>query len=135
MWCTLVTGSILVDSAHVVYRELVTAQQCLVLTTDLHLLYLCVPLELVNSIDLNWRVFFDKVLMSPVYVIAHYVFQQFTKLDDNELKVARVLDISEGYLSKMFSGVANKLVCFIHTVQLNYNFTHAWNSMQNTTRH
>lgn len=59
--CMLV-GSVVVDTAHTVYRELVTAQQKFVLSTDLHLLYLCVPLELVSTIDPNWRVFFDKVV-------------------------------------------------------------------------
>ena len=57
----LPAGSVAVDSAHAVYRELVTAQQRFVLSNDLHMLYLCVPLELVNSIDPNWRIFFDKV--------------------------------------------------------------------------
>ena len=54
-------GSVVVDTAHAVYRELVTAQQRFVLSNDLHMLYLCVPLELVSSIDPNWRIFFDKV--------------------------------------------------------------------------
>ena len=36
-----------------------------------------------------------------------------TKLEDDELGVARVLDISEGYLSKKYSGVASKLVSIV----------------------
>ena len=54
-------GSVVVKTAHAVYRELVTAQQKFVLSNDLHMLYLCIPPELVTSIDPNWRIFFDKV--------------------------------------------------------------------------
>ena len=49
------------DTAHAVYRELATAQERFVLSNDLHMLYLCIPLEVVSSIDPNWRIFFDKV--------------------------------------------------------------------------
>lgn len=33
-----------------------------------------------------------------------------TRLESDELSVAQILDVSEGYLSKKFSGVASKLV-------------------------
>lgn len=61
MSCNSLVGSVIVDTAHTVYRDLATAQERFVLSNDLHMLYLCIPLELVTSIDPNWRIFFDKV--------------------------------------------------------------------------
>ena len=54
-------GCINVSLANAVYEELYNAQRNLVLTTDLHLLTLVVPFDLIKSITLNWTVFFNKV--------------------------------------------------------------------------
>ena len=61
-------GSVVVDTAHAVYRELVRAQQKFVLSNNLHMLYLCIPLELVTTIDPNWRIYFDKVQVFTDYI-------------------------------------------------------------------
>ena len=38
------------------------------------------------------------------------MFAQVTKLEGDELGVTQILDVSEAFLSKKFSGVAKKLV-------------------------
>ena len=43
---------------------------------------------------------------------------QVTKLEGDELGVARILDISEGYLSKKYSGLASKLVSTVRSDEL-----------------
>lgn len=44
-----------------VYRDLVHAQSCLVLSTNLHLLFLATPTDHAPSIKPNWLVFFQTV--------------------------------------------------------------------------
>lgn len=70
--CAVLVGSVIVNTAHAVHRELVTAQRKFVLSNDFHMLYLCIPLELISSIDPNWRIFFDKVWLD-IIIITIYI--------------------------------------------------------------
>ncbi len=55
-------GCLPVRQAHLVYKDLVRGQKCLVLSTDLHLLYLATPPDLGSgSIQPNWMVYFETV--------------------------------------------------------------------------
>ena len=55
-------GSLPVKQACQVYQDLVKGQECLVLSNDLHLLYLSTPPELGSgSIEPNWMVYFEIV--------------------------------------------------------------------------
>ena len=54
-------GCLPVCSADVVYRELCEAQRSLVLSTNLHLLFLATPTSHTPSIYPNWLVFFQTV--------------------------------------------------------------------------
>jgi len=56
-----VTGCLPVEQAHVIYQDLVRAQQCLVLSTDLHLLHISTPPDLTSTITPNWMVYFETV--------------------------------------------------------------------------
>lgn len=47
--------------ANEVYHDLMMSLNSLVLSSDLHLLYLATPPELVDAIEPNWSVYFDKV--------------------------------------------------------------------------
>lgn len=44
-----------------IYSELARAQEDLVLTTELHLLYLVTPLDLRDSIEPDWMTYFKQV--------------------------------------------------------------------------
>ena len=58
----LATGCLPVKWAHQVYQDLVKGHKCLVLATDLHLLYLATPPELgFGVIQPNWMVYFEMV--------------------------------------------------------------------------
>lgn len=59
----IVQGSLSVKHAHVVLRDLVQASKCLVLTSDLHLLYLATPPDLgvLEYVKPNWMVYFKLV--------------------------------------------------------------------------
>lgn len=56
-----VKGTIPVPQAGQVYQELSHAQSCLVLSTNLHLLFLATPTDHTPSIRPNWLVFFKTV--------------------------------------------------------------------------
>ena len=57
-------GSLPVKQAHLVHRDLVKGHKCLVLATDLHLLYLATPLDLGSTLQPDWMVFFEVVSVS-----------------------------------------------------------------------
>ena len=54
-------GCIPVESAHVIHQDLFKSQQCLVLATNLHLLFLTTSAELSTSIQPNWMRYFENV--------------------------------------------------------------------------
>lgn len=54
-------GCIDVDSSPMIYSELARAQEDLVLTTELHLLYLVTPPDLRDSIEPDWMTYFKQV--------------------------------------------------------------------------
>lgn len=54
-------GCLSVGRAEEVYRELLTAQSCLVLSTNLHLLFLATPTDHAPSTRPNWLIFFQTV--------------------------------------------------------------------------
>ena len=54
-------GCIDVESSPMIYREVERAQQNLVLTNELHLLYLVTPLDIRDSIEPEWMTFFKQV--------------------------------------------------------------------------
>lgn len=54
-------GCVPVDCAYSTQQELTKSQQCLVLATDMHLLYLTTPMELSTSIQPNWMLYFENV--------------------------------------------------------------------------
>ena len=56
------SGCIPVDCAYLTQQELTKCQQCLVLATDLHLLFLTTPMELSASIQPNWMLYFENVI-------------------------------------------------------------------------
>ena len=58
-----VTGSLPVKLARAIYEDLGKACKSLVLTSDLHLLYLATPPDLGSSEHMqpNWMVYFEKV--------------------------------------------------------------------------
>ena len=58
------TGCLPVNQAHLVYRDLLHAQQNLILSTNLHLLFLVTPPDLTTTIQPNWMVYFDTVYSS-----------------------------------------------------------------------
>lgn len=64
------SGCLDVSLASTVYNELYNAQKNLILTTDLHLLTLVVPIDLINSITPNWVVFFNKVRRKSIYLMS-----------------------------------------------------------------
>lgn len=55
-------GCIPVECAHLIHKDLLKSQQCLVLTTDLHLLFLTVSAEISTSIQPNWMRYFENVM-------------------------------------------------------------------------
>lgn len=55
------SGCLPVDLAHIAYKELKDSLQMVVLSTDLHLLYLATPVALSSSIQPNWMVYFQEV--------------------------------------------------------------------------
>ena len=57
----LPAGCVPVEHAQGVYCALRKAQDCLRLSTELHLLHLVVPHELAHAIQPNWFVFFQNV--------------------------------------------------------------------------
>ena len=56
-----ILGGLNVSIANEVYHDLMMSLNSLVLSSDLHLLYLVTPPELVDAIEPNWSVYFDKV--------------------------------------------------------------------------
>ena len=57
----LFSGCIPVDCVYSIQQELTKCQRCLVLATDLHLLFLTTPMELSKSIQPNWMLYFENV--------------------------------------------------------------------------
>ena len=67
----VVKGCVPVERAGQLYRELSHAQSCLVLSTNLHLLFLATPTDHALSIRPNWLVFFKTVQRSRHLSPAH----------------------------------------------------------------
>ena len=58
---THTTGCLPIGQAHQIYSELMKGQQRLILSTELHLLFLATPTDLCTSIRPNWMVYFEVV--------------------------------------------------------------------------
>ncbi len=56
-----ITGCIDVSIAQTVYSDLLQSLDCLVLSTDLHLLYIVIPFNMIDSIQPNWTIYFEIV--------------------------------------------------------------------------
>ena len=61
------TGCIDVESSPVIYREVARALENLVLTNELHLLYLVTPLDIRDSIEPQWMTYFKQVRIRQKY--------------------------------------------------------------------
>ena len=61
------TGCIDVESSPVIYREVTRALENLVLTNELHLLYLVTPLDIRDSIEPQWMTYFKQVRSRQKY--------------------------------------------------------------------
>ena len=59
-WATF-KGTLDIGVAHHVFAGMLEAQRCLVLSSELHLLYLATPPDLVHNIQPNWMVYLDMV--------------------------------------------------------------------------
>eukprot|EP00795_Rhopilema_esculentum_P014624 gene14624-5707_t len=81
-------GSLDVDSTQFIYQELLKGTKNLVLTHELHLLYLVTPLESVKDIRLNWM---------PYY-------QHFSKLSPDEIQAAELIGVSESFITRKAAG-------------------------------
>lgn len=57
----VIIGCIDVSIASQVYNDLMVSLDYMVLSTDLHLLYLVVPHEMIDAIVPNWPVYFEMV--------------------------------------------------------------------------
>ena len=57
----LPSGCLPVDQAHVTYVELMEARKSLVLSTELHLLFLTTPPDLASTIQPQWLIYFQDV--------------------------------------------------------------------------
>lgn len=88
-------GSIPVRQAQLIYQDLMKGHKCMVLSTDLHLLYLATPPESGTSLTFqpNWMVYFEMV----------------TGLGADELKVAELVGIEPAVLSRKATGTAGKM--------------------------
>jgi POLQ-like helicase len=86
-------GTLNIDVALHVYSCAVEAQRCLVLSSELHLLYLATPPDLVHNIQPNWMVYLDR----------------FAKLSPEEQKVSELIGVKESVLSRNATGTGKKL--------------------------
>lgn len=122
---TTLAGCLRVDQAHLVYKEMRDSLQQLVLSTDLHLLFLATPLDLGTSIQPNWMVYFQEVcirigpsLIMPLDCYStcsqrlllknHHTIPswQVTGLGEDELRTAEQLGVKPGYLAGKATGAA-----------------------------
>ena len=62
----LYPGCIDVSIAHDIYNSLQLSLDCLVLSTDLHLLNLVIPHNITDSIQPNWTIYFETVITTYV---------------------------------------------------------------------
>lgn len=60
------TGCINVENSPVIYREVTRALENLVLTNELHLLYLVTPLDIRDSIEPEWMTYFKQVRIRQI---------------------------------------------------------------------
>ena len=81
-------SSIELDRAAEIKRELEDTQSCLVLTTDLQLIYLVIAPDLLFSIKPDWK----------------YAFNCVTGEGEELLRVAMHLKVNPGFLSKLMTG-------------------------------
>jgi POLQ-like helicase len=86
-------GCINASMGSAVYGELCDALKQLIVINDLHLLYLCVPAHVVESIIPSWKTF----------------FHQFSALSSDELKVAELYNIKMDVLINKYNGRTVKL--------------------------
>lgn len=63
-----------VSLAHTVYSDLLTAQQTLVLTSDLHLLTLVIPYDLIKTTTPNWVIFYDLVRITAAFILIDFPY-------------------------------------------------------------
>ena len=86
-------GCLPVDTAHQTYKEGLKAQEYLVLSTDLHLLYLVTPPDIAHTLQPNWMMYFQTMTRGPA----------------DDIKVAELVGVSLGVLSKMATGMGAKM--------------------------
>jgi len=86
-------GCIDVESSPIIYSELTRVQEDLVLTNELHLLYLVTPLDMKDSIEPQWMTYFKQVL----------------SLNDSERRVAELVGATESLLSRKATGQRSKM--------------------------
>ncbi|XP_068249203.1 helicase POLQ-like isoform X2 [Palaemon carinicauda] len=89
-----IRGNIDLDLAGRLYGDLIKTRENLAVNCYLHLLYLVVPYDIVSSVK----------------VVPDVLYKAFLKLGEEELKVAKLLDITEGVLIKLTMGQKSKKI-------------------------
>ncbi|XP_032687366.1 helicase POLQ-like isoform X2 [Odontomachus brunneus] len=87
-------GPIDLKTAYTLYEDLKMAQKYLILTDNLHLLYLVTPYDVVSQITPVGSIYYDVVMT----------------LTDSQMQVARLLGITEAAASKIRDGIMPKSV-------------------------
>ncbi|WAR21952.1 HELQ-like protein [Mya arenaria] len=77
-------GPIDPDFAGLLYADLKQAEESIVLSTHLHLLYLVTPYDVVTTMNPSWHIYFN----------------QYGTFDQSELKVASLIGVPESYVAK-----------------------------------
>ena len=65
-----------------IYREAARAQENLVLTNELHLLYLVTPLDLRDSPELEWMIYFKQVGVKKYVLNSEYAYARALLLSE-----------------------------------------------------
>ena len=108
-------GCIDVDSSPMIYGELARAQEDLVLTTELHLLYLVTPLDLRDSIEPDWMTYFKQVKTSALLYTgcrilfrkntAHFLRTHNPREQRTSLLMTCLSNVSEGISTRVSENV------------------------------
>ncbi|KAH3855655.1 hypothetical protein DPMN_098225 [Dreissena polymorpha] len=86
-------GPIDPDFASMLYNDLTKAEESIVLSTHLHLLYLVTPYDLAKDASPNWFIYLS----------------QFSTLSASEMKVASLIGVPESYLVKRSSNMKSRV--------------------------
>ncbi|KAK7109405.1 helicase POLQ-like [Littorina saxatilis] len=81
-------GSVDIESGSRLYQDLLQGEESLVVSNYLHLLYLVTPYDLAKDITPSWMTY----------------MQEVSTLEENELKVASLVGVSESYIVRKASG-------------------------------